>query len=363
MPAKEGRIYVGNDYLCGSQSGESMNNQEEFIRGLPKAELHLHIEGTFEPELMFSIAKRNGVALRYDTVEDLRKAYNFSNLQEFLDIYYAGAASLIREEDFYELTMAYMKKANDQGVVHTEIFFDPQTHTARGIAFGTVVGGIERALTEAERNYGISSKIIMCFLRHLDEQQAYETLEMADPWLDKIHAVGLDSSEKGNPPEKFAGVFARARLKGLLCVAHAGEEGPAAYVHGALESLKVSRIDHGNRSLDDPRLMEVLAERQIPLTLCPLSNLKLCVIKDMSQHPLRKLLEAGLLVTVNSDDPAYFGGYVNENFLAVAEALKLNRDEITHLAANSIRASFADEERKSAMLSLLDAYISRHLIQ
>jgi adenosine deaminase len=331
-------------------------NIESFIAGMPKAELHLHIEGTFEPELMFEIAARNNKKLKFPTVEALRTAYHFSNLQEFLDIYYEGAGVLINEQDFYDLTMAYLKKVHQQNVVHTEIFFDPQTHTARDVAFGTVITGIHQALQDAHKNMGLSSRLIMSYLRHLDEASAFETLKQAEPYLGMIAAVGLDSSERGNPPEKFTRVFERSRSLGLLTVAHAGEEGPAEYISGALEHLKVSRIDHGNRSLDDPELLKLLASKQIPLTVCPLSNLKLCVVKDITQHPLRKLMEAELLVTVNSDDPAYFGGYMNENYLAVQKALNLSAQEIVQLAANSFRASFITDEEKQAHLSALAAH-------
>lgn len=329
---------------------------ERFICGMPKAELHLHIEGTFEPELMFEIASRNNKKLKYGSVDELRAAYHFRDLQEFLDIYYTGAEVLIRERDFYDLTMAYLKKAHEQNVVHTEIFFDPQTHTARGIPFGTVINGIHTALDDANKNLGISHRLIMSFLRHLDENAAFEVFEQAQPFLEMITAVGLDSSERGNPPEKFARVFEKARSMGLLAVAHAGEEGPADYIRGALHHLKVSRIDHGNRSLDDPELLKLLAEKQVPLTICPLSNFKLCVVKEMTQHPLRKLMEAGLLVTINSDDPAYFGGFVNENYIAVQKALTLSPAEIVQLAKNSFRASFISDNEKAHFLKELDRY-------
>lgn len=327
---------------------------EEFIKGIPKAELHLHIEGTFEPELMFEIARRNNKNLKYSSVEELRKAYDFNNLQDFLDIYYEGASVLIEERDFYDLTWAYLVKAHIQNVLHTEIFFDPQTHTDRGISFTTVINGISSALKDAKEEFGMSSKLIMCFLRHLDEKAAFETLEMALPYKHLITAVGLDSSEVDHPPSKFQGVFEKAREEGFLTVAHAGEEGPAEYVREALELLHVSRIDHGNRALDDDELIKELVSRKIPLTVCPLSNLKLKVVEDQKAHPLKVMLDRGLLVTVNSDDPAYFGGYVNENYLAVAKALDLTRENIKQLAINSFRASFLDEKEKEILVSRVE---------
>lgn len=338
------------------ENDKNSNSIVEFIKGIPKAELHLHIEGTFEPELMFEIARRNGLEIKYDSVEEVRRAYDFNNLQEFLDIYYEGAGALIKEEDFYDLTWAYLRKAREENVIHTEIFFDPQTHTGRGIGFGTVVNGISRALKDGEEKLGISSKLIMCFLRHLSEEEAMKTLKESLEYKDMITAVGLDSSEAGNPPSKFQRVFAEARKEGFLAVAHAGEEGPAEYVREAVELLKVSRIDHGNRALEDEELTQELAKKKIPLTVCPLSNLKLKVIDDMSEHPLKKMMEAGLLATVNSDDPAYFGGYVNENYLAVAEALKLSEDDIRRLAKNSFAASFPDEETKNGLIEKVDRY-------
>jgi adenosine deaminase len=327
---------------------------EEFIKNIPKAELHVHIEGTFEPELMFEIAKRNNISLRYKTVEEVKNAYNFTDLQSFLDIYYAGAKVLIHERDFYDLTWAYLEKAHSQNVRHTEIMFDPQTHTSRGIEFKTVISGITRALCNAKNKWGITSNLIMCFLRHLSEDEAFKTLEMALDYKDLIIAVGLDSSEKGHPPSKFERVFEMARKEGFLTVAHAGEEGPAEYVWEALNLLKVSRIDHGNNSLNDEELVHELVKKQIPLTVCPLSNLKLKVVSDMKNHPLKKMLDAGLLATVNSDDPAYFGGYVNENFFAVAVALNLSKEEITVLAKNSFYASFLDENKKQEMIEKID---------
>lgn len=327
---------------------------EEFIKNIPKAELHVHIEGTFEPELMFEIAKRNNISLRYKTVEEVKNAYNFTDLQSFLDIYYAGAKVLIHERDFYDLTWAYLEKAHSQNVQHAEIMFDPQTHTSRGIEFKTVISGITRALHNAKNKWEITSNLIMCFLRHLSEDEAFKTLEMALDYKDLIIATGLDSSEKGHPPSKFERVFEMARKEGFLTVAHAGEEGPAEYVWEALNLLKVSRIDHGNNSLNDEELVHELVKKQIPLTVCPLSNLKLKVVSDMKNHPLKKMLDAGLLATVNSDDPAYFGGYVNENFFAVAVALNLSKEEITVLAKNSFYASFLDENKKQEMIEKID---------
>jgi adenine deaminase len=322
-------------------------NFENFIRNIPKAELHLHIEGTLEPELLFTLAERNGVKLKYNSIDELKRAYSYENLQDFLDIFYAGAAVLQHERDFYDLTMAYLRKAKEQNIVHTEIFFDPQTHTARGIAFETVINGIFHALEDGEKETGITSKLIMCFLRHLDESSAFETLRMALPYKERIIAVGLDSSEKGHPPSKFSRVFNKALEEGFLTVAHAGEEGPAEYVRESVEVLKVSRIDHGYAAIDDNDLITKLREKQIPLTMCPLSNQMLKVYPDLTLHPLKKMLDAGLRVTINSDDPAYFGGYVNENFIAIAEALELIEEDIKQLAENSIEASFMTRERKN----------------
>ncbi|ODU31349.1 adenosine deaminase, partial [Sphingopyxis sp. SCN 67-31] len=306
-----------------------------FIAALPKAELHLHIEGSLEPELMFELAQRNGIAIPFATVDDVRAAYAFSNLQDFLDIYYQGMGVLQTEQDFYDLTAAYLARAHADGVRHSEIFFDPQGHTARGIPFATVIGGITRALDDAQARCDMSSRLIMCFLRHLSEEEAEATLDEAYPWLDRIDGVGLDSSEVGHPPAKFQRVFARARNLGLRLVAHAGEEGPPEYVRQALDLLGVDRIDHGNRSLEDEALVARLADDAMCLTVCPLSNLKLCVVDDMTAHPLKTMLDAGLLATVNSDDPSYFGGYVNANYTAVADALDLSRDELVTLARNS----------------------------
>lgn len=321
-------------------------NQLELIRALPKAELHVHIEGTFEPGLMFEIAQRNQIAIPYQSVEEVKQAYNFHNLQSFLDIYYAGANVLIHEQDFYDLAWAYFEKCAADHVVHTEMFFDPQTHTDRGIAFATVINGLQRACDDAQRKLGISSRLIMCFLRHLSEEAAFETLEQALPFKAQIIAVGLDSSELGHPPSKFERVFAKARELGFLTVAHAGEEGPAEYVWEALDVLKVNRIDHGVRSEEDPQLMQRLISEKMPLTVCPLSNLKLCVVNDMAEHNIRRLLQQGVQVTVNSDDPSYFGGYMNDNFIAVAEALDLSNEELKQLAVNSFEASFISDAEK-----------------
>lgn len=321
-------------------------NQLELIRALPKAELHVHIEGTFEPGLMFEIAQRNQIAIPYQSVEEVKQAYNFHNLQSFLDIYYAGANVLIHEQDFYDLAWAYFEKCAADHVVHTEMFFDPQTHTDRGIAFATVINGLQRACDDAQRKLGISSRLIMCFLRHLSEEAAFETLEQALPFKAQIIAVGLDSSELGHPPSKFERVFVKARELGFLTVAHAGEEGPAEYVWEALDVLKVNRIDHGVRSEEDPQLMQRLIAEKMPLTVCPLSNLKLCVVNDMAEHNIRRLLQQGVQVTVNSDDPSYFGGYMNDNFIAVAEALELSNEELKQLVVNSFEASFISDAEK-----------------
>ena len=321
-------------------------NQLELIRALPKAELHVHIEGTFEPELMFSIAQRNQIDIPYKSVEEVKQAYNFHNLQSFLDIYYAGANVLIHEQDFYDLAWAYFEKCAEDNVVHTEMFFDPQTHTDRGIAFEVVLNGLKRACDDAKEKLGITSHLIMCFLRHLSEEAAFKTLEQAIPFKDQIIGVGLDSSEVGHPPSKFERVFAKAREEGFLIVAHAGEEGPAEYVWEALDLLKVNRIDHGVRSEEDPKLMARLIAEKMPLTVCPLSNLKLCVVDDMADHNIRRLLQQGVHVTVNSDYPSYFGGYMNDNFIAIAESLDLTADELKTLAINSFEASFISDEEK-----------------
>ena len=328
-----------------------------FIHELPKAELHLHIEGTLEPELMFAIAERNQLKLAYDSVEAVRQAYQFTNLQSFLDIYYAAAGVLLYEQDFYDLTWAYLQKAAAQNVRHTEIFFDPQIHTERKIAFETVITSITQALQDGERQLGITSRLILCFLRHLSAKEAMETLNQALPYKEQIIAVGLDSSELGHPPIKFKAVFAKARAEGFLTVAHAGEEGPPAYIWEALNELKVARIDHGVRCLEDERLVAHLAEHQIPLTVCPLSNIKLCVFPTLEAHNLRQLLERGLRVTINSDDPAYFGGYVEENFSAAQQALGLDKQSLAQMAANSFAAAFLPEPIKRKYLDELAAVI------
>jgi adenine deaminase len=312
----------------------------DFIHDLPKAELHLHIEGTLEPELMFELARRNGVRLRYPTVDSLRDAYQFTDLQSFLDIYYEGAAVLLEPEDFADMAFAYFRRAASQNVRHAEIFFDPQTHTMRGVSFETVIRGLREAQERAEAKLGVTSKLILCFLRHLSEDDAMTTLDQALPFRDWFCAVGLDSSEKGHPPRKFERVFAKARAEGLLAVAHAGEEGPPEYIREALDILKVCRIDHGVRCMEDPELVRRLVDEEIPLTVCPLSNVKLRVFDTMRDHPLKRMLDAGLKVTINSDDPAYFGGYVEENYVAAAEALGLTKDELARIARNSFDASF-----------------------
>ncbi|MGB9191318.1 adenosine deaminase [Acinetobacter haemolyticus] len=332
-------------------------NQLELIQAMPKAELHVHIEGTFEPELMFAIAQRNHIDIPYKSVEEVKQAYNFHNLQSFLDIYYAGANVLIHEQDFYDLAWAYFEKCAADKVVHTEMFFDPQTHTDRGITFATVIKGLKRACDDAQSKLGISSHLIMCFLRHLSEEAAFETLEQAMPFKDQIIAVGLDSSEVGHPPSKFERVFAKAREAGFLVVAHAGEEGPAEYVWEALDLLKVNRVDHGVRSEEDPKLMQRLIADKMPLTVCPLSNLKLCVVDDMAQHNIRRLLQHGLHVTVNSDDPSYFGGYMNDNFIAITKALDLSNDELKQLAKNSFEASFISDAEKQKLSQQIDSLV------
>ncbi len=339
-----------------------MNNQvslESFIKDIPKAELHLHIEGTFEPELMFEIARRNNRKLVFRP-----RTYDFKSLPDFLNIYYKGVYLLMREQDFYDLTLAYLRKAHSQKVLHAEVFFDPQAHTMRpppfaSVDFKTVITGIHRALADAEEELGISTGLIMCFHRDKDPTFAMETLEEALPYKSWIVAVGLDSYEKGNPPSKFQTVFDRAYEEGFKRVAHAGEDGPAEYIWQAIDLLKVSRIDHGIRSLDDKNLVQELKRRKIPLTVCPLSNLKLRVIDRMEDHPLKKLMEKGLRVTINSDDPAYFGGYINENYLVAQEALKLDKEDIYKIAKNSFEASFIDAPRKEQMIAKLDDYMSR----
>ncbi len=336
------------------------DEMKKFIEEIPKAELHLHIEGSFEPELMFDIAARNGVKIKYATVEELKKAYDFNNLQEFLDIYYAGAGALQTKKDFYDLTWAYLEKAHKQNVIHTEIMFDPQTHTDRGIPFAYVIEGIHDALEDAKSKYGMTYNLILSFLRHLSEEAAFKTLEEATPYKSWIKCVGLDSSEVGNPPSKFKNVYTKAREEGFMLTAHAGEEGPAEYVWEALDILGVDRIDHGNHSLDDDKLVERLANEKMTLTVCPLSNLKLKVVEDLHNHPLKTMLDKGLRATVNSDDPAYFGGYVNDNFLAVADALDLTKEDITTLAQNSIEASFIDDDLKKKYLNEIESFVAEN---
>ncbi len=333
---------------------------ESLIREMPKAELHIHIEGSLEPELMFALAKRNGITLPFGSVDEVRKAYEFTDLQSFLDIYYEGARVLQTQQDFYDMAWAYLKKASSQNVRHAEMFFDPQTHTDRGVTFDTVISGLHLALVDAEQQLGITSKLIMCFLRHLSAEAALQTLTQALPYKDYIIAVGLDSSEVGHPPEKFTTVFDKARAEGFLTVAHAGEEGPPEYIWQALDLLKVSRIDHGVRCVEDDKLVERLAEEQVPLTVCPLSNVKLCVFSSIEQHNLKRLLDLGLCATVNSDDPAYFGGYVEENFLAVQKALNLDRQAIGRLAKNAFAATFLDEHEKRRLLAELDDCLERN---
>lgn len=326
---------------------------QKWINALPKVELHLHLEGSLEPELMFELAQRNNIDLPFDSVEQLRSAYKFSNLQDFLDIYYQGANVLQQEQDFYDLTWAYLKKCESQNVIHVEPFFDPQTHTDRGVAFETVIKGITRALNDAQVKLGITSQLIMCFLRHLSEEAAFATLKQAEPFIEQIVAVGLDSSEQGQPPEKFSRVFAEARKLGLLTVAHAGEEGPAEYIWTAIDDLKVSRVDHGVRAIEDLELMVYLKKSRIPLTVCPLSNTRLCVFDNMSEHNILQMLEQGVCVTVNSDDPAYFGGYMTENFVALSESLNMTKDQARKLVLNGIEASFVDDDRKQEMRVML----------
>ena len=335
-----------------------MTDLDAFITGLPKAELHLHIEGSLEPELMFALARRNGIALPFADVEAVRAAYAFSNLQDFLDIYYAGAAVLLTRQDFHDLAMAYFDRAAADGVVHAEIMFDPQTHTARGVPFSEVIEGLLSAMAEAEARHGLTARLILSFLRHLSEADALATLEEAGPWLAQITAVGLDSSELGHPPEKFARVFAAARARGLKCVAHAGEEGPPAYVSGALDALHVDRIDHGNRALEDEALVRRLVDSGMTLTVCPLSNLKLCVVDSLDHHPIDRMLKAGLRATINSDDPAYFGGYIADNYRAVAKARGLSRADLAQLARNSLTGSFLPPEAIAVLCARLDAFLA-----
>ena len=326
----------------------------KLIKKIPKAELHLHIEGSLEQELMFEMAKRNKIEISFNSVDEIRSAYNFHDLQSFLDIYYQGNKVLIKEQDFFDLTWAYMLKCRKESIVHTEIFFDPQAHTNRGIEFGLVINGIHKALLKAEKELGISSKIIMCFLRHLDEESAFKTLDQALTYKSKIIGVGLDSSEVGHPPSKFERVFKKAMKEGFLTVAHAGEEGPSNYIWEALELLKVKRIDHGVRCLKDEKLVQKLRDEQIPLTVCPLSNVKLCVFKKLEDHNLKRLLDKGLMVLVNSDDPAYFGGYLNTNFIECHKALNLSMKDVKRLAINSFKSSFLSGDEKKKWIDLIN---------
>jgi adenine deaminase len=335
-----------------------MHDARSLISRLPKCELHIHIEGSLEPEMMFALARRNGIKLPYESVEALRRAYQFRNLQDFLDLYYQGMSVLITEHDFYDLAFAYLRRAHVDNVRHVEMFFDPQGHTSRGIAFATVIAGLHRAITDAERELGIRASLIMCFLRHLDEADAEKTLDSALAFRDKIVGVGLDSSEVGNPPSKFKRVFSRARQAGLFLTAHAGEEGPAAYVWEALDLLGVGRIDHGNRSLDDQALVARLVREKLALTVCPLSNLRLHVIDELAHHPLRRMMDKGLMVTLNSDDPSYFGGYVNDNYRAVSDALSLGRDEVTAIVRNGVQASLMSASEKAKVLAEIDRILA-----
>ena len=334
---------------------------EEFIRKMPKAELHLHIEGTFEPELMFEIAKRNNIAIPYTTVDELKNAYKFSCLQDFLDIYYQGAQVLLLEQDFYDLTMAYLRKCEQQNIRHTEIMFDPQTHTERGVSFESVINGIHRACEDAKKEFGISFVLIMSFLRHLSEEEAFKTLKQAEPFKEKIKAVGLDSSEKGNPPLKFVRVFEAAIDQGYIPLAHAGEEGDADYIWQAIDLLQIHRIDHGNNCITDRNLIEEIIERDLALTVCPLSNVALQVVPDIKEHPLKTMMQLGLYLTINSDDPAYFGGYLNENFIAVQKALDLSRWDLYNLTKNSFTYSLASFDDKNIYLEELDRYYEKFL--
>ena len=332
---------------------------DTYIAGLPKAELHLHIEGSLEPELMFELAQRNGVAIPFDSVEAVRAAYDFSNLQDFLDIYYAGANVLLTRQDFEDLAFAYFRRAAADNVRHAEIFYDPQTQTDRGVPFGVVVEGLVAGMERAKTELGVTSGLILSFLRHLSEAEAFATLEAAKPWLHHFVGVGLDSSEVGHPPSKFESVFAAAGALGLKRCAHAGEEGPPAYVREALDLLHIDRMDHGNRSMEDEALIQRLAASRMTLTVCPLSNLKLCVVKDLKDHPVPEMLRRGLHVTLNSDDPAYFGGYVNENYRQLAQAVGLTREQVTLLARNSFEGSFLGEADKAARIAEVEAWAGR----
>ena len=335
-----------------------MQSMHRLIEQLPKCELHIHIEGSLEPELMFALARRNNIRLAYASVDELRRAYQFGNLQDFLDIYYQGMSVLITEQDFYDLAWAYLQRAHGDNVRHVEMFFDPQGHTSRGVAFATVIGGLHRACSDAARELGVQASLIMCFLRHLDEADAERALDAALPFRDRIVGVGLDSSERGHPPSKFKRVFARAREAGFFLSAHAGEEGPPSYVWEALDELGVARIDHGNRALEDSALIGRIARERVPLTMCPLSNLRLRVIDDLAHHPLRRMLDKGVLASINSDDPAYFGGYVNQNYRAVADALDLSRDEIAACVRNGVAASLMAEPDKAEALAAIDRILA-----
>ncbi len=334
-------------------------NLDRFITEMPKAELHLHIEGTLEPELMMSLAARNQVTLPYATVDEIRQAYEFNCLQDFLDVYYLGMSVLLKREDFFDLAWAYLEKMSAQNVTHVEVFFDPQGHTARGVSFDTVLSGLTDAFDKARSDFGITSKLIMCFLRHLSEDEAFDTLEHACACKSHIHGVGLDSSENGHPPSKFKRVFAEARKHGFTPVAHAGEEGPPAYVAEALDDLQVERIDHGNRALEDAALVQRIADSGMAMTVCPLSNKRLQVVPDLTHHPLRRMLQAGICATVNSDDPSYFGGYVNDNYLAIAQALQLTRAEIVQLGRNSFIGSFMNQADKRAAVAHFDEFVDK----
>ncbi|GAB6070611.1 adenosine deaminase [Thiomicrorhabdus hydrogeniphila] len=328
----------------------------EFIKKMPKAELHLHIEGTLEPAMMFELAQRNDVRLSYKSVEEIESAYDFKDLQSFLDLYYQGMIVLQTEQDFYDLTWAYLQKCAEQNIIYAEVFFDPQAHMERGVLFETVLNGIYNAIMDAKEQLGVQVNIIMSILRHLDESSAQEILDLAIVYQDKIIGIGLDSSEKGNPPEKFQRVYQRAKLAGFYLVAHAGEEGDASYVSGALHNLNVNRVDHGNNSIEDPVLLEELKNKQIALTLCPLSNQRLQVVKDLTQHPLKKMYDMGLKVTINSDDPAYFGGYLNENYQAMSDSLELTKSELIDISKNAFEASFLEREQKAEYLEKLLKY-------
>lgn len=338
-----------------------MNNSiNQFIQQLPKVELHLHLEGSFEPELMFEIAKRNKQVIPYQSIKEVKEAYTFNNLQEFLDIYYAGANVLLNEQDFFDLTWAYLLRIKEQNVVHVEVFFDPQTHTDRGVPFSAVITGIRKALLKGEEELGVSHRLIMSFLRNLSEESAFLTLAEAEPFKDWISGVGLDSSELGNPPRKFERVFKKSIEMGFLPVAHAGEEGPAEYIWEALNLLNVERIDHGNQCLTDQKLVDHLVKNQVPLTLCPLSNLELKLVKNMSDHPLLEMMNQGLMVNINSDDPAYFGGYMNENYEAVAHSLKLNKEQLAQLALNGINSSWMDQDQKEGYIRDVQSVLASH---